>query len=152
MIPKMLSAEQKELQEEICSDFLQHKQNEPDWLKSEITCDETQKQNDSHCTGSHQTFQEKKGHTSNSKFKAMLLVFFDIHAVVVAEWVTSSQTVTQHYYVEILIKLHEHVRRKWPGLWRNGWILLQDNVPPHNALFVKQFLASENVTVLANPA
>jgi hypothetical protein len=49
-----------------------------------------------------------------------------------------------------LIKLHEHVRRKWPGLWRNGWILLQDNVPSYNALSVKQFLANKNVTVLAH--
>jgi hypothetical protein len=112
MIPKILSAEQKELIEEICSDLLQRTQNEPDLLKSVITYGETQKQNDSHCTGSHQTLRPaKKGHMSNSKFKA-LLVFFDIQAVVVAEWVTSSQTVNQHCYVEILIKLHEHVRRK----------------------------------------
>jgi hypothetical protein len=41
MVPKMLSAEQKELQEEICSELLQRTQNEPDFLKSEITCDET---------------------------------------------------------------------------------------------------------------
>jgi len=40
MVPKVLSAEQKELQEEICSELLQHTQNEPDLLKSEITCDE----------------------------------------------------------------------------------------------------------------
>ena len=73
----------------------------------------TQKQNDSWCTGSHQTLQEKKkGHMSHSKFKVMLLVFFDIQAVVVAEWVPSGQTVNQHCYIEILIKLHEHVRRK----------------------------------------
>jgi hypothetical protein len=41
MVPKMLSAEQKELQEEICSELLQCTRNEQDLLKSEITCDET---------------------------------------------------------------------------------------------------------------
>jgi hypothetical protein len=41
MVPKMLSAEQKELRKEICSDLLQHTEHEPDLLKSEITCVET---------------------------------------------------------------------------------------------------------------
>jgi hypothetical protein len=41
MVPKMLLAEQKELQEEIFSGLLQCTRNEPDFLKSEIACDET---------------------------------------------------------------------------------------------------------------
>jgi len=41
------------------------------------------------------------------KFKAMLTVFFDILGVVMAEWVSSGQTVIQHYYIEILTKLLE---------------------------------------------
>jgi hypothetical protein len=41
MVPKILSAEQKELQKEMCSDLLQRTENEPDLLKSVITCDET---------------------------------------------------------------------------------------------------------------
>jgi len=40
MVPEVLSAEQKELQEEICSEILQRTWNEPDLLMSEITCDE----------------------------------------------------------------------------------------------------------------
>jgi len=43
------------------------------------------------------------------------------------------------------------MRRKWPELWRNGWILHQDNVTAHNALSVKQFLANKNITVLEHP-
>ena len=46
------------------------------------------------------------------------------------------------------MKLRERVRRKWPELWRNGWILHQYNVPAHSALSVKQFLSSRNITVL----
>jgi len=51
---------------------------------------------------------------SRSKFKAMLIVFFDIRGIVMAEWVSSGQTVNQQYYIEVLTKLHEHVRRKRP--------------------------------------
>ena len=36
-------------------------------------------------------------------------------------------------------------------LWRNGWILHQDNAPAHNASSVKQFLANKNITVLEYP-
>ena len=68
-----------------------------------------------------------------------------------AEWVPSSQMVNQQYYIEVLTKLHEHVRKKRPELWRNRWILHQDNVPAHNALPVKQFLATTNITVLEHP-
>ena len=49
------------------------------------------------------------------------------------------------------MKLRERVRRKRPELWRNGWILHQDNAPAHNALSVKQFLATENIAVLEHP-
>jgi transposase len=33
-------------------------------------------------------------------------------------------------------------------LWKNGWILHQDNAPAHNALSVRQFLAKKQVLVL----
>jgi len=49
---------------------------------------------------------------SRSKIKAMLIVFFDIQGIVMAEWVPSDQTVNEQYYIEILTKLHERVRRK----------------------------------------
>jgi histone-lysine N-methyltransferase SETMAR len=68
-----------------------------------------------------------------------------------AEWVPSGQTVNQQYYIEVLTKLRKCERRKRPELWRNGWILHQDNVPAHNALSVKQFLANKNITVLEHP-
>jgi hypothetical protein len=41
MVLEILSAEQKELHKEICSDLLQRTQNELDLLKSVITCDDT---------------------------------------------------------------------------------------------------------------
>jgi len=81
----------------------------------------------------------------------MLIVSLDIQGIVMAEWVPSSQTVNQQYYIEVLTKLRGSVRRKQPELWRNGWILHQDNAPAHNALSVKQFLANKNITVLEHP-
>jgi len=51
-----------------------------------------------------------------------LIVFFDIRGIVMAERVRSGQTVNQQYYIEILTKLLESVKRKRQELWRNGWI------------------------------
>jgi histone-lysine N-methyltransferase SETMAR len=67
------------------------------------------------------------------------------------EWVHSSQAVNQCYYIEVLTKLRESVRRKRPELWRNEWIFHQDKAPAHNTLSVKQLLANKNITVLENP-
>jgi len=57
---------------------------------------------------------------SRSKFKAVLIVFFDIQGTAMAEWVPSGQTVNQQYYIEVLTKLRERVTRKRQELWRNG--------------------------------
>jgi len=88
---------------------------------------------------------------SRSKFMAMLIVFFNIQGIVMAEWVPSGQTVNQRYYIEVLTKLLERVRWKRPEFWRNGSILHQDNAPAHIALSVKQFLANKNISVLEHP-
>jgi hypothetical protein len=88
----------------------------------------------------------KNARMSRLKFKTMLIVFFDIHGIVIAEWVPSGQTVNQHYYMEVLTKLCERVIRKRPKLWRNGRILHQENTPAHNALSAKQFLANKTIT------
>jgi len=77
------------------------------------------------------------------------VVLFDTQGTVMAEWIPSGQMVNQQYYTEVLTKFREHVRRKWPELWRNRWILHEDNTPAHNALSVKQFLG--NITVLEHP-
>ena len=88
---------------------------------------------------------------SRSKFKAMLIVFFDIQVTVMAECVPSGQTVNHQYYIEVLTKLHERMRRKRPELWRNRWILHQDNAPSHITLSVKQCLVNANITVREHP-
>ena len=119
MVPKLLSDEQKECCKELCLDLLQRTENEPDLLNSIITCDETsvftydpETKRQSMQWKSTSSPRPKKTRMSRSKFKAMLIVFFDIQGVVIAEWIPSGQTVNQQYYNEVLMKLREHVRRK----------------------------------------
>jgi hypothetical protein len=84
--------------------------------------------------------------------KAMMIVFFIIRGVIMIKWVPQGQTVNQKYYLEVLTKLSERVRKKRSDLWKKkSWILHQDNAPAHNALAVKQFLADKCIPVLQHP-
>jgi len=82
----------------------------------------------------------------------MLIVFFDVRGIVHREFVPHGQTVNQEFYLEVLRRLRENVRRKRPELWRSGdWFLHHDNAPAHTALPVIRCLASLGWTALPPP-
>ena len=77
----------------------------------------------------------------------------DIRGVVHYEFVPTGQTVNQVFYLEVLKRLREKHRRKRPEIFaNNSWILHHDNVPAHTALYVREFLATNQITVLEHPA
>jgi hypothetical protein len=80
---------------------------------------------------------------SEGRESVKMMIAQAVHAQMLpmAEWVPSGQTVNQQYYIEVLTKSRERVGKKRSELWRNGWILHQDN-----ALSVKQFLANKNIS------
>ena len=83
----------------------------------------------------------------------MLLAFFYIRGIVHYEFVPTGQPVNQVYYLEVLERLREKVRQKRPEFCAsNSWILHHDNAPAHKALFVREFLATKQITVLEHPA
>jgi len=68
------------------------------------------------------------------------------------EFVPTGQTVNQVYYLEVLKKLREKVRRKRPERFvNNSWILHHDNAPAHTALSMREFLATKQETVMEHP-
>jgi len=105
MVPKLLSYKQKECRKELRLDLMQCIENEPDLLNSIITYNETwvftydpETKRQSMQWKSTSSPRPKKVRVSPSNFMAMLIVFFDIQGIVVAEWLPSGQTVNQHYY------------------------------------------------------
>ena len=82
----------------------------------------------------------------------MLIRFFDQKGIVHKEFVPPGQTVNAAFYVEVLKRLRENVRRKRPDHWRNNtWLLHPDNAPAHAALLTRQFLTDNNMTVVPYP-
>ena len=157
MVPKELTEEQKQRRVIICQDLLER---QVDILGCVITGDETWFHQDdpemkwqSAQWKTANSPQPKKFHWSKSRVKTMLLTFFDIRGVVHYEFVSTGQTVNQVYYLEVRERLHEEVRWKQPKLFaNNSGILNHDNAPAHPALSVREFLATEQITVLEHTA
>ena len=80
-----------------------------------------------------------------------MIVFFDLHGIVQAEFVPRNTTMNSEFYKGLLECLRNHVPRKRPEKWANGFILNHNNTPCHTLLLVQQFLSNKNITVCPHP-
>ena len=91
----------------------------------------------------------EEGKASEKQHQSMLICFFDQKGIVHKEFVPPGLTVNAAFYVEVLKRLRENVRRKRPDQWRNNtWLLHHDNLPAHAALLTRRFLTVNNMTVV----
>jgi hypothetical protein len=74
----------------------------------------------------------------------MLICSIDIRDVTGFEFVSEGATVNQTFYVEVLKRFIDAVRRKRGELWRDRSLILHDNAPSYSALRVSQFLAGKD--------
>ena len=82
----------------------------------------------------------------------MLLAFFDVHGIVHAEFLPQGQTINQHVYKNILLRLMRSVREKRRELRETrSWLLYHDNAPAHNTVEIWEFLAKNSIAVLEQP-
>jgi len=148
MIPNELTEEQNQRRVTICQALLER---QDDILGRVITGDETwvyqydpgMKQQSAKWKPANSP-RPKIFRRSKSRVKKTLLTSFDIRGIVHYEFVPTGQTVKQVYYLEVLERLREKVRRKRPELFvNNSWILYHDNAPAHTALSVWEFLATK---------
>jgi len=143
----------------LCQELKYQFESDPDFLSKVITGDK------SWCYGYDPETKQassqwktptsprpKKARQMRSNVKMMLIVFFNVRGIVHWEFVPPGQTVNQEFYLEVLRRLRENVRRKHPELWRLGdWFLHHDNTPAHTALSVTRYLASLGWTVVPHP-
>ena len=68
------------------------------------------------------------------------------------EFAPRGQTINKEYYVEVLKRLRDAVRRKRPRFWSCGdWLLHHDNAPVHSSNLVQKFLAKPKIVQLRQP-
>ncbi|GFX17049.1 uncharacterized protein TNCV_4265751 [Trichonephila clavipes] len=71
----------------------------------------------------------------------MLIVFFDADGIVHHEYSPQGQTVNKEFYLDVMRRLREVVRRKRPVLWASPrWMLYHDGAPARTANLVQKFL------------
>jgi hypothetical protein len=119
MVPKNFTQEQKDNQKNMCSDIMEGLTEELDVLENVITCDETwifqydlETKRQSMHWKTPTTLRIKKARMSKSKVKTIMIVSFNIRGAIMIEWVPEGQAVNQKYYLEVLAKLQERVRKK----------------------------------------
>ena len=65
------------------------------------------------------------------------------------EFVPHVETVNKEFYLNVLKRLREAVRRKRPEAWTNNtWMLHHDNAPAHASFLIREFLTKHQTTVV----
>lgn len=157
LVPKVLTEDQKKLRVLRCQELLDLIQNEPDFLNSVVTGDEswmfeydpeTKRQSSEwHTTSSP---RPKKARMSKSRIKTMLIVFFDARGIVHFEFVPQGQTVNSAFYLEVLKRLKRRVARVRADI-KDTVKLHHDNAPSHISFIVTNFLVRRNIPVPQPP-
>jgi hypothetical protein len=63
-------------------------------------------------------------------------------------WTKLDKYSTRFINLEVLKRLHEKIGQKQPEIFaNNSWILHHENAPAHMALYVREFLATKQITV-----
>ena len=84
-----------------------------------------------------------------SNVKVMLTVFFDSRGMVYHEYAPQGQNITKEYYLEVIRRLRDAVRRKQLHLWATGtWQLHHDIAPAHSSHLIQTFLAKHNIPLV----
>lgn len=118
LVPKMLNFMEKQRRIDVCETMLSDYQ---DKMKRIITGDETWVYAyDPETTDQSSEYRAKgeprpkKSRQSRSKIKVMLTVFFDYRGVVHFEFLPTGQTVNKEYYLSVMRRLREAIRKKRP--------------------------------------
>ncbi|GFY08975.1 protein GVQW3 [Trichonephila clavipes] len=78
--------------------------------------------------------------------------FFYYEGIVHHKYAHTGQTINKEYYVEVLKRLRNAIRRKRPQLWESGdWLLHHDNAPAHTSNLVQQYLSKHSIAQLRQP-
>ena len=105
----------------IAQEMLNDVNDDPDLLKKVITGDESwvygyeveTKAQSSQWEHTKST-RPKKARQVRSNVKVLLTVFFDYHGVVHQEFSPQGRTVNKEYYLEVMRRLREAIRKKRP--------------------------------------
>ncbi|UYV66139.1 hypothetical protein LAZ67_4000414 [Cordylochernes scorpioides] len=140
LVPKVLTQDQKELRVLRCQELLDLIQNEPDFLNSVVTGDESwmfeydpESKRQSCAWHTKSSLRPKKARMSKSRIKTMIIVFFDIRGIVHCAQEIETPFARVRTDIKDTVKLHH------------------DNATSHTAFIITNFLARSNTPVIPHP-
>ncbi|UYV65532.1 hypothetical protein LAZ67_3004611 [Cordylochernes scorpioides] len=140
-----------------CQELLDLIQNEPDFLNSVVTGDESwmfeydpESKRQRCAWHTKSSLRPKKARMSNSRIKTMIIVFFDIRGIVHCEFVPQGQTVNSDFYLEVLRRLKRRIARVRTDI-KDTVKLHHDNATSHTDFIITNFLAQSNTPVIPHP-
>ncbi|UYV68306.1 hypothetical protein LAZ67_5003808 [Cordylochernes scorpioides] len=154
---RKLTQDQKELRILRCQELLDLIQNEPDFLNSVVTGDESwmfeydpESKRQSCAWHTKSSPRPKKARMSKSRIKTMIIVFFDIRGIFHCEFVPQGQTVNSAFYLEVLRKLKRRIARVRTDI-KDTVKPHHDNDTSHTAFIITNFLARSNTPLIPHP-
>ncbi|UYV73896.1 hypothetical protein LAZ67_11001326 [Cordylochernes scorpioides] len=157
LVPKVSTQDQKELGVLRCQELLDLIQNQPDFLNSVVTGDESwmfeydpESKMQSCAWHTKSSSRPKKARMSKSRIKTMIIVFFDIRGIAHCKFVPQGQTVNSAFYLEVLRRLKRRIARVRTDI-KDTVKLHHDNATSHTAFIITNFLARSNTSVIPHP-
>ena len=156
LVPKLLTKQQKELRKEIFEDMLNLANHDPEFVKIIITGDETwvygydpETKFQSSLLKHPESPWSKKAREVRSNVKVVLTCFFNSRGIVHHEYAPEDLTINKEYYLQVLCRLREAVRRKQPDMWAaKNFQLYHDNAPAHSAHVIHAFPAQNSMSLV----
>ncbi|GFX19233.1 HTH_48 domain-containing protein [Trichonephila clavipes] len=141
-VPRLHTEDQQFQRLATSSDLFQSASDDPEFMKLIITGlwvygydPETKQQSSQWKTPGSP--RPKKARQVRSKIKIMLIVFFDADGFVHHEYAAQDQTMNKEFYLDVMRRLREAVRRKRPVLWASSRRMLHREAPAYTANLVQ---------------
>ena len=157
-MPRLLTDAQKEIHVTVSQELFDRSNASENFLKNVITGDVTwtygydveTKVQSSQWLGKLSP-QPKKSTLESLKCEGDVDSFFNWQGIVYYEFVPHGETVNKDFYLNVLKRLMEAVRRKRPEAWTNTWTLHHDYAPAQVSLLIREFLTKHETTVVPQP-
>lgn len=81
----------------------------------------------------------------------MASVFWDAHSIIFIDYLEKEKTITGEYYVMLLDKLDEEIKKKRPRLKKKKILFHHDNAPAHSSVKAMVKLDSLGYELLPHP-
>ncbi len=155
-VPRLLMRETKDERVRVCKIWCDKLAEEEIWFDNVITfeawmhCQKPAMKQATSCwlkKGSEPPLKQK---ATKSGQKCMAITFFDHKGVIFTHWVPQGQEVNKEYMIKVLKRVY--IQNKRPEMMNGRFKVHMDNVRPHVAKIVLEWLHKHGIEVVRHPA